>query len=147
VTVAAASGDVMTETQRRVTGDVRATTAKRSRIDRVRTRLTARGGAGTMLLWTGSSRYSAALLFFLFPLLFLLDETYDFAFSPVLPGVVVLGLTWMVLPFILTELVNRRWRTLDEQRQNAKLNKWSGGGRTALIGGVIWWVSWLAWGT
>lgn len=42
-----------------------------------------------------------------FPFLFLIDERFDFAFSPVLPGLVLLILVWAVGPYAHLELRRR----------------------------------------
>lgn len=115
---------------------------KRGWLDRLR----ARGSMATAILWRGASYWVAGLVVALFPLLFVLDENTDASFSPVLPGILALALLWAVGPFIVVEALHRKWRSIDEGRQAAKVNKLLLGGKRFLLLASIWFVSWLALG-
>lgn len=98
------------------------------------------------MLWSGSAWWSAGAVTFLFPLIFMLDDWVAAPLSPVLPLVVVLALVWIVAPFVLTELMHRRWRTLDGAARSAKTNKWRIGGRRMMLSGTVFFAGWLIFG-
>lgn len=60
--------------------------------------------------WRMSRRYALATVVALFPLIFILDEAVAFGFSPVLPGMLVLALLLVVLPFPIMEWSQHRER-------------------------------------
>lgn len=101
------------------------------------------GAPETHLLWAGSTWWSAAVAVFLYPWIFVLDESFAFPVSPVLPLVLFLAVAWMGLPFVLTEWKHRAWRELDASRRSAKANKWKLGGRRAMLVAVVFAIGWL----
>src|SRR5688572_30634630 len=68
-------------------------------------------------LWRASKQWSAAIVLALFPFLFILDEAVELPLSPVLPGLVVLFVILVALPFLLTEVRVRRYRRKDAEWQ------------------------------
>lgn len=81
-----------------------------------------------------------------YPLLYLVDDATDWSWSPVLPGITVLAIAWMALPFLLAEFINRRWRRLEADRKAAKLNRYYLGARGALLSAALWFFVWISLG-
>ncbi len=98
-------------------------------------------------LWKASRQWTAAVVLALFPFLFILDEAGEFPISPVLPGLLVLAVLIVALPFLLVEARARRYRkkALDWQAQRAV--KAIAVSRTALGLAVVWLLVWFAVGT
>jgi hypothetical protein len=98
-------------------------------------------------LWKASRQWTAAIVLALFPVLFILDEAVDLPLSPVLPGLVVLVVLILVLPFILVELRVRRYRNKDPEWQARSALRAVGVSRAALGIAAVWVLVWFAVGT
>lgn len=98
-------------------------------------------------LWKASRQWTAAIVLALFPFLFILDEALDLPLSPVIPGLVVLVLLIVVLPFLLVELRARRFRRKDPDWQAKRALKAVGVSRAALGIAAVWVLVWFAVGT
>lgn len=98
-------------------------------------------------LWKASRQWTAAIVLALFPVLFILDEAVDLPLSPVLPGLVVLVVLILVLPFILVELRVRRYRNKDSEWQARSALRAVGVSRAALGIAAVWVLVWFAVGT
>lgn len=98
-------------------------------------------------LWKASRQWTAAVVLALFPVLFILDEAGQFPVSPVLPGLVVLAVLIVALPFILVELRARRYYRKDMEWQVRRAAKAIGVSRTALGIAAAWVLVWFAVGT
>ncbi|MEK6976331.1 MAG: hypothetical protein AABY18_08325 [Candidatus Thermoplasmatota archaeon] len=98
-------------------------------------------------LWKASRHWTTAVVLALFPVLFLADDAFDFPVSPVLPGLAVLLLLLLGLPFLLVELRARRYRRkgLDWQLKHAL--KAVGVARAAMTVAAIWLLLWFMVGT
>ena len=59
-------------------------------------------------LWRASKLWTAAVALGLFPFLFIIDRLVEIALSPVLPGLALLLLLILGLPFLLVELSAKR---------------------------------------
>lgn len=87
--------------------------------------------------WRAIRKLWAAIALGSFPWLFIIDEQFSFAFSPVLPGLLALMLLWALLPYGHAELALRQARTLEwAQRQEMRA-------KYALGGAVAWLVLWV----
>lgn len=82
-----------------------------------------------------------------FPFLFIIDRVVETKLSPVLPGLAVLFLLILVLPFALVELSARRYRRKDLAWQTRRADRSARNGRTAIAIAAAWVVLWFAVGT
>lgn len=98
-------------------------------------------------VWRASRRWTVAVVLALFPFLFIVDRAIETRLSPVLPGLVVLFLLVLVLPFAFTEVVARRYRRRELSWQTKRADRLVQTGRTAMIVAAIWLVLWFAVGT
>ncbi len=98
-------------------------------------------------LWRASRRWTVAVVLALFPVLFIVDASVHLPVSPVLPGLVVLLLLILALPFVLAEAGNRRFRRKPLDWQARKASRAAKAGRTAMIVAAVWVAAWFAVGT
>lgn len=98
-------------------------------------------------LWKASRSWTAAIVLGLFPFLFLVDSVVEFPVSPVLPGLAVLFLLIVGLPFALVEAASRRYRRKDADWQEAHALRAVNVSRAALSLAAIWVLLWFAVGT
>lgn len=98
------------------------------------------------LLWRGSRTWTAALVLAAFPLLFVVDQAIETRLSPVLPGLAVLLVLLLGLPFALTELQARRFRRRDLLWQDRRSRRYQQSSRYALGLAAVWLVAWFALG-
>lgn len=97
-------------------------------------------------LQTSARVTSVAFMLAAFPFLFIVDSRVESDLSPVLPGVAVLAVIGIMLPFILLELWQIRWRKKDEAHQERAALRRRMVSRVALVLASIWLAGWLAWG-
>lgn len=93
-------------------------------------------------VWWSSKRWVAAVVIAVFPLIFIIDEAIDPAFSPVLPGLVALALLIILLPLGVMEL---RWRRLAKKRAQVRRDAALRGRQTAHVAFIVAWVWLLLW--
>lgn len=93
----------------------------------------------TLRQWRSTRRVLLAAAVALFPLLFILDERYDYAFSPVLPGIGALLLLWLVVPFAVME-ARLRWSKESDPRRVQRQDRIS---KYILGGAFAWFLLWL----
>ncbi|MEA3137102.1 MAG: hypothetical protein QOJ26_1137 [Thermoplasmata archaeon] len=98
-------------------------------------------------LWRAARQWTTALVLALFPFLFILDEAVELPLSPVLPGLVVLALLLVGLPFLLVEWRSRRYRGKDADWQARRAAKAARNSRSAMVLALVWLVVWFAVGT
>lgn len=98
-------------------------------------------------LWRASKMWTAAIVLALFPCLFIVDRVVETRLSPVLPGLAVLLLLILALPFALVELAARRYRRKDAEWQARHAVRAHQNGRTALVVAAVWVALWFAVGT
>ena len=98
-------------------------------------------------LWRAARAWTAAIVLALFPFLFIVDRVVETRLSPVLPGLAVLLLLILALPFLLIELANRRYRRKDPAWQERHALQATNRGRTAVIVAAVWVGLWFAVGT
>jgi hypothetical protein len=98
-------------------------------------------------LWQGARRWTAAVVVGLFPLLFIVDERVELPLSPVLPGLALLFLLVLGLPFLLIEVASRRYRRKDAEWQAKRADRFRRSGRTAVIVALVLLGLWFAVGT
>src|SRR5688572_33251352 len=98
-------------------------------------------------LWRASKLWSAALVLALFPFLFILDEAVELPLSPVIPGLVLLFVLLVGLPFALTEVRVRRFRRKDAEWQVRQAAKALRSSRSAAVAALVWTIVWFAVGT
>jgi hypothetical protein len=98
-------------------------------------------------LWKSARQWTAAIVLAVFPFLFILDERSAFPVSPVLPGLVILALLVIGLPFLIVEVRSRRFRRKDADWQAARALKAVGLSRAALGIAAVWLLIWFAAGT
>jgi hypothetical protein len=98
-------------------------------------------------LWKASRSWTAAIVLALFPFLFLVDGVVDLPVSPVLPGLALLFLLIVGLPFALVELASRRYRRKGADWQEAHALKAVNVSRGALSLAAVWLLLWFAVGT
>ncbi len=58
--------------------------------------------------WRAVRRWSMAAAVACFPILFIIDERFDFASSPVLPGIMALLVVWVLGPILVMEFLRTR---------------------------------------
>ena len=87
--------------------------------------------------WRIARRYWFAGTIAAFPLLFLLDAWFNSAFSPVLPGLGVLVVLWIVGPFLTMERWSRRPPRVETQERGIVRSKYALGAATT------WFLLWL----
>ncbi len=58
--------------------------------------------------WHAMRRWSMAAAVAGFPMLFIIDERFDFASSPVLPGIAALIVIWVLGPILVMEFLRTR---------------------------------------
>ena len=96
------------------------------------------------LAWRAARRFTAALVIALFPALFLLDQHVGWPVSPVLPGLAVLALLVVLLPFGVAEVIGRRARrTKDAQRLQARQHRLDVTTKVFLGLAWLWFMVWL----
>lgn len=94
--------------------------------------------------WKAVRRLWAAVAIALFPVLLILDELYDYAFSPVLPGLIVLAIIWAGFPYLHMELLARfSKRPADTMRRNERARRHESRSRYGLGVAVAWVLLWL----
>lgn len=98
-------------------------------------------------LWTSARQWTAAVVLAAFPLLFILDDAVGMPVSPVLPGLAVLFLVLIGLPFLLVEVRSRRFRRKDADWQEKQALRAVGMSRAALGVAAVWLLVWFAVGT
>ncbi len=106
--------------------------------------------AGTVdqvaLVWRSSRHWAAAFVVALFPFVFIVDEAVETSLSPVLPGVIVLVVLVIGLPFLVNEVAVRRLRRLSIERRPAIVLRYQTSARLATVVAVTWFLAWLALG-
>jgi uncharacterized membrane protein len=95
-------------------------------------------------LWKAARRWTAAVVLAAFPFLFLVDKWVHWPVSPVLPGLVLLALLIVLLPFGLVELSARRYRRRDLEWQARRAARSIQVARAAVAIAAIWLVAWFA---
>lgn len=98
-------------------------------------------------LWRAARLWTAAAVLALFPFLFIIDGVVALRLSPVLPGLAVLLLLILGLPFLLVELASRRYRRKDLDWQATHALRAAQNGRTAVVVAAVWVGLWFAFGT
>lgn len=98
-------------------------------------------------LWRAARWWTAAVVLAACPFLFIVDRVVETRLSPVLPGLAVLFLLILLLPFVLVELAARRYRRKDLDWQTRRADRSARNGRTALAIAAAWVVLWFAVGT
>lgn len=98
-------------------------------------------------LWRASKYWTAAIVLAVFPALFLLDHVVELPLSPVLPGLVVLLLLIIGLPFAIMEVRSRRFRRKDADWQEKHALKALGLARAACTVAAVWLLLWFMVGT
>jgi len=98
-------------------------------------------------LWKAARRWTAALVLAAFPFLFILDGPVHWPVSPVLPGLLVLGLILVALPFLLVEARERRYRRKDAEWQARHAARAVQTANAALLVAAAWLVAWFLVGT
>jgi hypothetical protein len=94
-------------------------------------------------LWKAARRWAAAVVLAAFPFLFIVDGPVHWPVSPVLPGLVILAIVLVGLPFLLVEGMGRRYRRRDaawQARKAARAVQWA---NAALLLAVVWLVAWF----
>lgn len=77
--------------------------------------------AAIALRWRDARRMALAIALACFPFLFIMDAWWDPAFSPVIPGLIVVALIWVAGPLGAMELWSRKpIRREREQRRHAR---------------------------
>lgn len=97
-------------------------------------------------LWWSSKRWVAAFVVAVFPLVFIIDEAVDLAFSPVLPGIVALAVLVVLLPFGVMELRWRRLAKANAQKRHDTALRGRQTANAAFVVAVAWLLIWLALG-
>lgn len=90
--------------------------------------------------WLQARRYATAGAIAAFPFLFIFDDARSGGVSPVLPGLLVILVAWLLIPPISWELA-RRFRKPPEP---SKLRRQAGTARAAILVAAIWFTLWLA---
>lgn len=98
-------------------------------------------------LWKAARTWTAAIVLALFPVLFIVDQGIDLSLSPVLPGLAVLLLLIVALPFLLVEVRTRRFRRKDAHWQEVRALRAVGLARAALGVAAVWLLLWFMVGT
>ena len=98
-------------------------------------------------LWTASKYWTAAVVLALFPFLFMVDQVVELPVSPVLPGLALLFLLLLGLPFGLMELRGRRYLRKDADWQEKHALKAVGVARAACTLAAVWLLLWFMVGT
>lgn len=98
------------------------------------------------LLWRGSITLTAGVVTGLYPFVFVADQAIDVAFSPVLPSLLLLALVLAGLPFLLTELLARRWTPLAADVREIRAARFQHASRFVLGAGVLVFLVWLSMG-
>jgi hypothetical protein len=95
-------------------------------------------------LWKAARQWTAAVVLALFPFLFIVDELVELPLSPVLPGLVVLFLLFLILPFAFVEVRARRFRRKDADWQARRALKAVNLSRSVMVAALVWVVVWFA---
>lgn len=98
-------------------------------------------------LWAASRHWTAAVVLALFPALFMVDVVVELPVSPVLPGLAVLLLLIVGLPFAIMEVRGRRYRRKDADWQERHAMKALGVARAAFALAAVWLLLWFMVGT
>lgn len=98
-------------------------------------------------LWKSARHWTAAVVLALFPFLFIVDDAFDLALSPVLPGLAFLLLLIIGLPFAIMEVRGRRYRRKDADWQEKHALKAVGVARAAFAFAGVWLLLWFMVGT
>jgi hypothetical protein len=98
-------------------------------------------------LWRSSKFWTAAIVLALFPFLFILDDIVELRMSPVLPGLTLLFLLILGLPFGLMEIRGRRYLRKDADWQEKNALKAVGVARAAFTVAAVWLLLWFMVGT
>lgn len=93
----------------------------------------------TLRQWRSTRRVFLAAAVALFPFLFILDERFDYAFSPVLPGIGALLVLWLLFPFAAME-ARLRWSKESDPRRVQRQDRAS---KYVLGGAFAWFLLWL----
>lgn len=72
--------------------------------------------------WQVIRRYTTAAAILAFPLIFMLDVSIDWGMSPILPGIAIILILWIVTPFIVWEIMTRFWKPKDSNRIKRQTN-------------------------
>ncbi len=97
-------------------------------------------------LWWSSKRWVAAAVVAVFPLVFIIDEAVDLAFSPVLPSILALALLVILLPFGVMELRWRRLAKKNAQKRHDTALRGRQSANAAFVVAIVWFLLWLALG-
>ena len=98
-------------------------------------------------LWRASKDWTVAIVLALFPVLFLVDDVVELPMSPVLPGLALLLLLIIGLPFAIMEVRTRRYRRKGADWQEKHALKAIGVARAAFTVAAIWLLLWFMVGT
>lgn len=95
-------------------------------------------------LWKASRQWTTAVVLALFPFLFIIDELVELPLSPVLPGLVLLFVLFVGLPFLLVEVRARRFRRKAADWQARRALKAVNVSRSAMVAALAWVLVWFA---
>ena len=98
-------------------------------------------------LWRAARWWTVAVVLAAFPLLFIVDGLVDLPLSPVLPGLAVLLLLILGLPFLLLELASRRYRKRGPEWQALHALRAANRSRAAAGLAAVWLLLWFMVGT
>ncbi len=98
-------------------------------------------------LWKAARLWTVAVVLAAFPFLFIWDALSAFPVSPVLPGLALLLLLIVGLPFALVELASRRYRRKDAGWQEKHALQAVNRSRAALGLAAVWLAGWFMVGT
>lgn len=103
--------------------------------------------ASLPLLWRSAKHWTLALAVAAFPFLFIVDHAIETRLSPVLPGLALLALIIIGLPFPIVERLAKKYRKHDakwQARNSARHLQWA---RAASGVALVWLGLWFAVGT
>jgi hypothetical protein len=98
-------------------------------------------------LWKAARAWTVAFVLAAFPFLFMVDDGVAFPLSPVLPGLAILAVVIVILPFLLVEVRSRRYRRKDAHWQEVHALRAVGVARAALGLAAVWLLAWFMVGT
>jgi hypothetical protein len=96
-------------------------------------------------LWRSAKALTMAVVTALFPFLFILDGIVHWRLSPVLPGLLLLLVAVIGLPFLLLEVFAREWRAAPVEARLHRIARVRTVSRVALGISAAWFLVWLGW--
>lgn len=100
--------------------------------------------ADMRMCWAAARLLVAAAVIALFPGLFILDRRVDWPLSPVLPGLLILAVAFVIAPPLLVEVMGSAARDRTPHVRHTKMVRTMSTAKVLLAAASAWFVLWIS---